>query len=268
MRVVSRSFQRTPTWAPLACVMLAAASAPGCSAELPEGAFVCDNGGGCPDGWRCLLDDRCYSPTFPGFPIYSRCEADDECASGKCEMPFDTASVGRCSIACTASTDCPNRDGVLDPTGEHGVCSPDMDCIMPCDDLDDCDSGPDVPTARLESCVVVPMTAGETACIGFPDTSFNGDQDCMGPADCQEGLFCLRATTLDVRGVCVWPCSPNGNCPTGATCEPLPTSISNLPMNPGHACLATCTPTPGRCMPLTCDEFPSTDPHCVPAGWL
>lgn len=228
-----------------------------CSPDLPEGEFVCSNGGSCPDGWRCLLDDRCYSPDFAGLDVYAPCSVDTDCASRLCLRPFEASTVGQCSSSCESSESCPERpdatvDGLL-----GGVCAMNMGCIAACTDSDDC--GPD------QRCVVVPMTAGETACVNFDDTSFSGRQSCRGPNDCAEGLFCLRDVTRDVEGVCSWPCSPGGTCPTGATCEPLGLGGS-LPM---HACLATCNNTPGSCgsPQLVCAAFPMTVPHCVPPGW-
>jgi hypothetical protein len=232
----------------------------GCAADLPDGVFDCSDGRGCPDGWRCLSDDRCYSPSFAGLDIYSPCLLDTDCASSLCLHPFETSEVGQCSVACSESSACPFRPGASAPDGLAGVCDVETGCIAACVDNDDCTGD--------QRCVVVPMTQGETACIDFPDASFDGAQPCAGPSACPRGLFCVLAPDLSAQGVCSWPCSPDGVCPTGGACETLPTSISSFGMNPRHACLATCNQTPGSCGTLTCAAFPGTDRRCVPAGWV
>jgi hypothetical protein len=230
---------------------IAASLAVGCSADLPEGRYSCSDSGGCPDDWRCFPDNRCYSPDFAGLPLYALCDEDDECETGECVRAFDDdASLGQCSESCTMSADCP--DG--------GVCAQGVGCLAGCNAPNDC-ANPNV-----QSCVVVPMTPGETACVEFVSGDFSGDRTCMGSGNCPSGAMCLLASSLDNLGICVWPCSPGGGCPPGGTCEEIPTDIA--PTNPRHACLATCDNVPNACpQMLECAPFPTASRHCTPMGW-
>lgn len=230
----------------------------GCTADLPEGTFDCTTGG-CPSGWRCFPDNRCYSPSFAGLALYAPCDVDEDCASGTCVRAYDaTATLGQCSESCTTTADCPTVEGADDEV--EGACAPNVGCLAACTTSDDC-SDPDD-----QSCVVAPMTIGETVCVEFVSQDFSGRRPCTNPGECEAGMQCLRAPTLDNVGVCVWPCSPGGPCPPGATCEAIPSNIATTPQQ--HACLATCNSTPGSCGPLMCAAFPGATQHCAPPGWL
>lgn len=255
VRFVPRRALRTHlAWLTLS---VAAALVTGCSADLPEGRYDCSNEGGCPDGWRCLPDNRCYSPDFAGLPLYAQCDVDGDCMSGECVRAFDDeAALGQCSESCTTSEDCPS----------DGVCAEDVGCLAGCDTSSEC-ANPD-----QQSCVVVPRTEGETACIEFTTDDYAGRRACtgMGAGDCPSGAMCLRVTALDPVGICVWPCSPEGECPPGGQCEEIPTTIVPAGMNPRHACLAPCDNTPDSCGSpmLSCAPFPDSMRHCAPPGWL
>ena len=231
----------------------------GCAAELDEGIFGCADGGGCPDGWRCLADDRCYSPSFAGFDLLARCDVDEDCASGLCVRAYDeTASTGRCSEACPSPANCSAV------AGETMVCAPNVGCLEGCDSAADC-SDP-----SKQKCVVAPMTPGTHACVEFASTDFSGRRHCTSPADCEFGLLCMRATAEDNVGICVWPCSPGGPCPLDATCEAMPSFITSVTMNPQHACISPCDNLPNSCgnAMLSCAPFPNTMRHCAPTGWV
>ena len=236
-------------------LVAAAVLGAGCAADLPDGVYACTDGAGCPDGWRCFPDDRCYSPSFAGLPLYAMCDLDTDCMSGECVRAFDEdAEFGQCSESCSSSEDCPS----------DGVCADGMGCLASCSATSACTN------TELQSCVVVPMTPGETACVEFTSEDYSGRRTCTGSGsgDCPSGAMCLRAMALDNVGICVWPCSPGGGCPPGGTCEEIPTNIA--PTMPRHACLATCDNMPNACGSpmLTCAPFPSASRHCAPTGWL
>jgi hypothetical protein len=231
-----------------------------CSADLPDGVFQCTNDDGCPVGWRCFSNSRCYSPSVTGLPVYGLCDVDEDCLSGSCVRAYDEeAPLGQCSESCVVDTDCPT---VTIPEGDvSGVCARDVGCLAACTTRDDCFD------PEAQSCVVAPMTAGRHVCVEFVSTEFTGRTPCTVPGNCPAGALCLRAPALDTLGVCVWPCSPGGPCPPGASCEELPDNVAAG--NPMHVCLATCVDVPNSCETsmLSCEPFGSGTRHCVPNGW-
>ncbi len=234
----------------------------GCSADLPDGVFQCMNDEGCPDGWRCFPNSRCYSPSVVGLPLYALCDVDEDCLSGACVRAYDeTADLGQCTEPCVSDTECPivtGPDGVV-----PGVCAPGVGCLAGCTTRDDCFD------PEAQSCVVAARTMGRHVCAEFASPMFTGRTPCTSPGNCPDGALCLIAPALDTLGVCVWPCSPGGPCPPGASCEELPANISSVTPNPMHACVSTCDAVPNPCgnNALSCEPFGSGARHCVPNGW-
>lgn len=255
--------RRTAPGARLAAAVFALATAitlvSGCAADLDDGVFDCSDGGGCADGWRCFSDNRCYSPSFAGFELLAPCDVNEDCASGVCTRAYDeTASTGRCSETCTSTASCTAVEN------EDVVCAPNVGCLEGCDSAADC-SDPDT-----QDCVVAPMTPGTKVCVEFVSTDFTGRRPCAGASDCESGLLCMRATAESNTGICVWPCSPGGPCPLDSTCEAMPTFITDLEMNPAHACVSPCDNVPNSCGSpmLSCAPFPGAMRHCAPTGWV
>ncbi len=235
-------------WLPLLSLLA------GCEPALEDGFFDCA-AGGCPDGYRCLSDNRCHGPSFLGDALYEPCVDGDTCASGTCLRPYDMMTVvGLCSVSDCTTGSCPTVNGLA------GACAPGQGCVVQCDSTADCIGD--------ERCLVLPMTEGLTGCLDLVGRAFMGASPCVMPEDCLRGMQCVRAPLLSATGICTWPCSPSGECPSGSTCETLPTTVGMVGMNPPRACLATCNGTPGSCGELSCAPFPGAEPHCAPAGWL
>lgn len=241
----------------LGAVVMLALLASGCGPDLADGLYGC-NPGSCPAGWTCRSDDRCYSPSAPGFALYHACLEEGECASGACARPFDTmAAWGQCSTACASSGDCGQVAGVA------GVCA-DGACVAACDDATDCP-----PTMH---CLVTPMTAGETACMEISDPSYAARSACDGPGPgaCPPGLECFLRSEIDPVGVCTWPCIPGGECPLTDECLMVPSAVGTTVTYPARpACMTPCSPmVPGACVGLACASYPAAATTCVPSGWV
>lgn len=233
----------------------------GCTAELESGVYGCSEGA-CPSGWTCGPDDLCYAPDAEvPLDLYEGCDVDADCVSGSCVRAFDpTATLGQCSTlpTCTSSSECPAVDG------RAGACAPEVGCLGACAGAADCETNQD--------CLMVPRTISETACIELVDPDYSGKADCMTPTDCPTGAICVKASLMDMVGVCQWACAPGLDCAQGANCVRHDDMVSGVGMNPNFACMAPCDGTAGSCgMPptsLVCYAYPPAGPqHCVPDAW-
>ena len=193
----------------------------------------------------------CGSTCTGGQETLSACNGTGMCVAGSPTTCVNGCNMSGtlCATPCTVDANCP-----MGSYCNMGSCDAKLNAGAACGGNNECVSG-------------VCGTAGSGNCC---------------TAACTTGGTC-GATGCDATGACVAPGSstPCGSSCTGSTlttssCNGGGGCVANTPTAcPGGlicadatSCLATCTPTPGRCMPLTCDEFPSTDPHCVPPGWL
>lgn len=197
----------------------------------------CTSTGDCTDGVRVCGDLRiqagtvtpfCRFPISGGAQLGSDCTTNTQCREGSC-LP----TLGECSVACAADTDCSAAASQVCSTFTFGPQNDVEMCVRSCSDNGSCGTG-DICTINSD----VPNNDIDQICRAPIGTKELGDT-CTGPADCLTGL-CLETRLTDPNAMC----SSDAQCIAGQTCECPIDEPGCATTNPGAR---RCTESTNRC---------------------